>query len=169
MASKSACIFVTDDEFDSADLIHLIANAAGDDPEADLAPYVAQLFGDDVDADEAIVWRLFFSQPACTQCNRSATEPLTEGVHYVCGPHFELDYDRSIEQARELFGRLYDGAEFLPRAPDPDEIIVAGSEEDDEREATAESVTVDDIRESKEEVDAKPVADEITQGAADNA
>lgn len=75
---------------------------------------------------------MFFTIPACAHCitGASTASPASSGVHYLCGPHFELDYDRSIEEARRLFGELYADAEFLPRAPDPEEIIVAGSEED---------------------------------------
>lgn len=75
---------------------------------------------------------MYFNIPACAHCSTGAStpSPAASGVHYLCGPHFELDYDRSIEEARRLFGELYADEEFLPRAPDPEEIIVAGSAED---------------------------------------
>lgn len=76
---------------------------------------------------------MFFNIPTCGNCetgSSSNSSSSTDGVHYLCGPHFELDYDRSIEEARRLFGQLYADEDFLPRAPDPEEIIVAGSEED---------------------------------------
>ncbi|KAK8401361.1 hypothetical protein O3P69_002848 [Scylla paramamosain] len=45
------------------------------------------------------------------------------GNLYLCpGPNTDLDYDLAIEQARSIFGRMYPGEEFLPRAPDPEEI-----------------------------------------------
>lgn len=120
------------------------------DPATDLAPYVAQIFSA-ADATDAVVFSAFFSIPACGQCvggEQPPASPSSDGVHCVCGPYFELDYDRSIDEARTLFGKLYESEEFLPRAPDPEEIIVAGSDEDaaaaaeqtaDESVATAEN------------------------------
>lgn len=98
------------------------------DPASDLAPYIAVLLGAETSAED-IVFSAFFSIPECGQCGRRG-ESTDRGVHHVCGPYFELDYERSIDEARALFGRLYADEEFLPRAPDPEEILVAGSEED---------------------------------------
>ncbi|MPC07944.1 Rab proteins geranylgeranyltransferase component A [Portunus trituberculatus] len=45
------------------------------------------------------------------------------GNLYLCpGPNTDLDYDLAIEQARSIFGSMFLGEEFLPRAPDPEEI-----------------------------------------------
>jgi len=45
------------------------------------------------------------------------------------GPQHELDLDTAIQQAREIYRGVYPGEEFLPRAPDPEEIIIGGGEE----------------------------------------
>lgn len=36
----------------------------------------------------------------------------------------ELDYDESIRQSRLLYEKMYPGDEFLPKAPEPEEIII---------------------------------------------
>lgn len=36
-------------------------------------------------------------------------------------PVYELDHDRSILNAKRIFESIYEGAEFLPRAPDPED------------------------------------------------
>lgn len=127
-----------------ADIIHISCKAsASNDPQADIAPYVAQLFPVDADRD-CIVWSMHYTIPSCGQCGQSATASEASGIHYVCGPHFELDYEASLREARELFGKLYDTEEFLPRAPDPDDIIIAGSDEDEESAANVIETKVDD-------------------------
>jgi len=45
------------------------------------------------------------------------------------GPVFELDFDSTIERAAKLVNLLFPGEEFLPRAPDPEEIIIGGEDE----------------------------------------
>lgn len=47
-------------------------------------------------------------------------------IHIACGPFFELDYDESIRRAKSMFNEIYPNDEFLPRAPDPEEIIIEG-------------------------------------------
>ena len=36
----------------------------------------------------------------------------------------ELDYDESIRQSKLLYEKMYPGDEFLPKAPEPEEIII---------------------------------------------
>merc|ERR1712130_278925 len=44
------------------------------------------------------------------------------------GPRHELDLTLAIEAARSVHKRLYPEEEFLPRAPDPEEILIGGGE-----------------------------------------
>jgi hypothetical protein len=48
--------------------------------------------------------------------------PVNVGI--TSGPGQQLDYDHHVQEARLLFERLYPGEEFLPRAPDPEEIVI---------------------------------------------
>lgn len=44
------------------------------------------------------------------------------------GPLPELDCDAALEQAKQIFQGMFPGEEFLPRAPDPEEIDIFGEE-----------------------------------------
>jgi hypothetical protein len=48
----------------------------------------------------------------------------TGPIYSCCGPFIELDYDESIRQSRLLYEKIYPGDEFLPKAPEPEEIII---------------------------------------------
>ncbi len=84
---------------------------------------------------------------------------------YLCsGPRFELDYDASIAHCRATFEAMFPGEEFLPRAPEPEEIIIGDDEQEkegsknEEDNPAAEAQTV----ESKESEDASSEAVECS-------
>ena len=56
----------------------------------------------------------------------NATSSLPN-LHFCSGPEFELDYDEAIANAKVIFQKMYGSEEFLPRAPDPEEIILGGA------------------------------------------
>ena len=69
-------------------------------------------------------------------------------VHLVSGPSFELDYDVAIGNARRVFADMFGtDAEFLPRAPDPEEIVIGGVESNEE---SAETLDADKTTENTE-------------------
>ena len=87
-----------------------------------------------------MLWTLDFN---ITTENFEATKATTEpnsnqSLFLTSGPHFELDYDITIENARNLYANMFPEEPFLPRAPDPEEIILggdpAGGEEEEEDE-----------------------------------
>lgn len=106
-----------------SDLVHVTCRARSDAPKSDIEPYEQLLFNDNETHD--VLWSMYFNIPLCRQCNDPVKLPTNSFV--ACGPHFELDYDESIRVAKKLFIQIY-GAdeEFLPRAPDPEEIIIEG-------------------------------------------
>lgn len=57
-------------------------------------------------------------------------------------------------QAKEIFQRIYSAEEFLPRAPDPEEIIIEGtpSSNDAENVDFNSSISEDEIREKKKKL-----------------
>uniref|UniRef100_A0A7G3AL22 Rab proteins geranylgeranyltransferase component A n=2 Tax=Lutzomyia longipalpis TaxID=7200 RepID=A0A7G3AL22_LUTLO len=125
-------------------VIHITCDA-DIDPRLDLQPYVDQLLSTyESDVDEAttappeptdapaeaprraakkprILFSLYFTIPQCYKCDNY--DKLPDGVHLACGPYLELDYDTSIQQGRELFHKIYPDEEFLPRCPEPEEIV----------------------------------------------
>lgn len=101
----------------------MTCRARSDAPKSDIEPYEQLLFNDNETHD--VLWAMYFNIPSCRQCGDAVQLPTNAFV--ACGPYFELDYDESICMAKKLFSQIY-GAdeEFLPRAPDPEEIIIEG-------------------------------------------
>ena len=73
-------------------------------------------------------------------------------IDLVSGPSFELDYDVAIGNARRVFADMFGtDAEFLPRAPDPEEIVIGGGESyEDNVQESAETLDTDKTTESTE-------------------
>jgi len=91
-----------------------------EDPAADLALFTSQLFDH---SNAQIIFSSYFTIAA--QSNKSAA---AEHIYYTDPPTYELDYDAAIANARHIFGQLFADADFLPRAPDPEEIVVDGED-----------------------------------------
>ena len=69
-------------------------------------------------------------------------------IHFCNGPYYELDYDSTIEHAEKICKIIYPEDEFLPRAPDPEEIIIGGEPPNsDSKEAKEEHDEVVDSSE----------------------
>ena len=85
-----------------------------------------------------MLWTLDFNITTENFEATKATEPNSnQSLFLTSGPHFELDYDITIENARNLYANMFPEEPFLPRAPDPEEIILGGDpaggeEEEDE-------------------------------------
>ncbi|KAK7865799.1 hypothetical protein R5R35_001264 [Gryllus longicercus] len=73
-----------------------------------------------------VLWSLFFNCPETSQCDFSADVP--SNVFLCSGPDLDLDFEFSVKQAKEIFTKMYPESEFLPRAPDPEEIVLEGEE-----------------------------------------
>lgn len=72
----------------------------------------------------------------------------------------ELDYDESIKQTKLLYEKMYPGDEFLPKAPEPEEIIIG------DEDGTDESVNLGalaDLVDDSEKVESQSVADESSE------
>lgn len=71
-----------------------------------------------------------------------------ENVFLCPGPDLDLDYDLTIKEAEKIFRSVYPDLEFLPRAPDPEEIIIG--DESDDNGANENAGNVDFIRQNEE-------------------
>ncbi|KAH8418371.1 hypothetical protein KR222_004504 [Zaprionus bogoriensis] len=101
-------------------IFHLTTPAISEDPAADLAAFVAQIFQDNA---PQVLYSAYFTIAAHVDSTDTATP-----IFCTAPPAYELDYDAAIADARNIFGKLYEDAEFLPRAPDPEEIVVDGED-----------------------------------------
>ena len=50
-------------------------------------------------------------------------------VYRASGPLPELDFDLALTEAESIYSLIYPGEQFLPRAPDPEEIIIGEENE----------------------------------------
>ena len=77
---------------------------------------------------------------------------MIANVHLVSGPSFELDYDLAIGNARRVFADMFGtDAEFLPRAQDPEEIVIGGGESNEDNvQESAETLDADKTSEKTE-------------------
>lgn len=72
-----------------------------------------------------VLWSLYLNLPASDiKLNSSAPN----NIHLCSGPDLELDFDFAVNQAKEIFKTMYPDDDFLPRAPDPEEIVLEGDE-----------------------------------------
>ena len=78
-----------------------------------------EIFQTVMKSEPQILWTLDYKVKTETFCSN-----LSKNLFLTCGPHFELDYDVTIERAKKIFEEMFPEEPFLPRAPDPEEIIL---------------------------------------------
>lgn len=108
-----------------------------DGAKQDLQSFVETFFREDVkaetdedDSKPTIIFSSYFEIPSSTKGNDSAKDQ-SGPIYTSCGPFMELDYDESIRQAKLLYEKMYPGDEFLPKAPEPEEIIIGDEDATD--------------------------------------
>lgn len=103
-------------------ILYLWTKASLEKPENDLKPTVERIFKDN---SECIIWEFYYHQlikpqQDLTKMDQSAKVP---GLQITSPPCDDIDYSGNLEEAERLFHQMCPDQEFLPRAPDPDEII----------------------------------------------
>lgn len=73
-----------------------------------------------------LIWSAFFNLIDTTKCDLNSKTPANIFIASNSGVY--LDSDHSVIEARKLFSEAFPESEFLPRAPDPDEIILGGDD-----------------------------------------
>lgn len=101
-------------------IVYLWTQASSEEPESDLRMTVDRLYSGDKAC--CIVWKFYYHQLTTTQKRLQYDDKIT-GLHITCPPSSDIDYEDSISEAQQLFDRMFPGEDFLPRAPDPDEIV----------------------------------------------
>lgn len=107
-------------------VVHLTCPSVQETAEQDLAPAVKMLFdtspeGEDKSKPKAL-HILYFNVEDTTQA--PLNENCPPGLILVSSPGPYLDYEHPVNEAKEVFHRMYPNEEFLPRAPDPEEILL---------------------------------------------
>ncbi|XP_013118528.2 rab proteins geranylgeranyltransferase component A [Stomoxys calcitrans] len=124
-------------------VFHLTTSALSDNPQSDLEDFTQQIFNNAPEAP-TLLYSSYFSISGYEM--PSNTSPL---IHATAAPFYELDYDKSIENARSIFSKLYTDLEFLPRAPDPEEIVIEG----EDPKALSEQQLPDDLKAQLREIE----------------
>ncbi|XP_061164186.1 rab proteins geranylgeranyltransferase component A 2-like [Saccostrea echinata] len=115
---------------DSLYVVHLTKESEDDNkaPEESLQADVTKLFQEDSSGDEKpqIIWSLYYQQKINTggQCSN-----IPSNVTLVPGPGPEIDIDQAVTIARGIFEEAMPGEDFLPRPPNPEDIIFVDEEE----------------------------------------
>ncbi|KAG5680571.1 hypothetical protein PVAND_010068 [Polypedilum vanderplanki] len=137
-------------------LIHL-STTCQNGAKSDLQPFVETFLRHDHDAETeddtkpTILFSTYFEIPSSIKGHDYVSQQ--NGPIYSCSGAFsELDYDESIRQSRLLYSKMYPNDEFLPKAPEPEEIIIG--DDDDDREGNVNlGVLADLVPENKEDTD----------------
>ncbi|XP_077278479.1 rab escort protein isoform X2 [Temnothorax americanus] len=72
-----------------------------------------------------VLWSLYLNLPAS---DIKLSDSAPSNIHLCSGPDLELDFDFAVNQAKNIFKSMYPDEDFLPRAPDPEEIVLEGDE-----------------------------------------
>ncbi|XP_065368475.1 rab proteins geranylgeranyltransferase component A [Calliphora vicina] len=137
-------------------IFHLTTPALSDQPSLDLEPFVQQVFNSTTPTTPKLLYSSYFSISSYELENN-----LSSLIYNTAPPYYELDYDLSIDNVRGIFSKLYENAEFLPRAPDPEEIVIEG----EDPKALSEQQLPDDLREQLRELETFTEQMEIEEGS----
>ncbi|XP_073811629.1 rab escort protein [Musca autumnalis] len=122
---------------------HLTTTALSDNPQADLEAFTEQVFSFSQESPR-ILYSAFFTITGL-ELNAAGSSL----IQATAPPFYELDYDKSIQDARNIFSKLYADQEFLPRAPDPEEIVIDG----EDPKALSEQQLPDDLKAQLREIE----------------
>lgn len=104
-------------------IIYAWTQSASDNPEDDLRATVQRLFKSDT---SGIVWQFYYRQLTDNQSVFSGEPPQRQSSPglYITSPSCDdIDYASIVKESERIFKQMCPEEEFLPRAPDPDEII----------------------------------------------
>ncbi|KAF2893593.1 hypothetical protein ILUMI_12580 [Ignelater luminosus] len=127
-------------------------------PEEDFKHCVERLFGNSKNESETgekenllpnVLWSFYYTVP--NTVNLDLKNGIPKNIFVCPGPDLDLDYDPAIAQAKAIFNEIYPDLEFLPRAPDPEEIIIEG-EDNNNIVTEGENLTDQPIDEATEAV-----------------
>merc|ERR1719300_1527046 len=107
-------------------------------------------------SEDNLVYSLSFNQ---TSVNQASSCP---NIWPAPGPGPELDFDQAIADAKNIYNGMFPGEEFLPRAPDPEEIIFGEDEnKDQDNEENHQNVDSESTEVNPESTEVNP---ESTEG-----
>lgn len=103
-------------------LVYMWTKSSTANAKIDLNPIINQIFKDDI--KDAIIWKFYYQQLTGPQTGLIKTDEI-DGLFITSPPSNDIDYSHCISEAKQIFDKMFPNQEFLPRAPDPDEIITS--------------------------------------------
>ncbi|XP_052075829.1 rab proteins geranylgeranyltransferase component A-like [Mytilus californianus] len=130
-------------------VVHITMETENGDttPELDLQDIVKTLFQIEPSQDDGkpvIMWSMFFKREFYCDVTVDRTV-VPENVIVIPGPGPQLDLDIVVDQSRDIFENLMPGEDFLPRPPNPEDIIYI----DDAEKTVKDESNKSDFTESK--------------------
>nr|CAD7458034.1 unnamed protein product [Timema tahoe] len=119
---------------------HTQVGSSGEEGEFEKTPEVEQDL-----VKPQVLWCLYFNCLDTSSTDLSSNTP--EKVYLCSGPELDLDFEFAVQQARDIFGKMYPDLEFLPRAPDPEDIVLEGEEENDSAETDSKPENISSAEE----------------------
>lgn len=139
-------------------LVQIQTRAGKDDtPVGDLKPFVEEILKI---SGARLLWAAYFS----TQMKEEGTVSDIGGdqnIWFTSKPVYNSCYDDSIVEAREVFEKVYPGEEFLPMAPNPEDIKWPDEEGDRELEVEAGGEGAKEGDKEEENDDTDKVVDKV--------
>ncbi|XP_044253963.1 rab proteins geranylgeranyltransferase component A 2 [Tribolium madens] len=117
-------------------VVHLVSRQI-EGPQIDFKHIIQNLFGSE---KAKILWSCYFSIPDSNDLDLRCETP--KNVLLCPGPDIDLDYDYAVKNAKTIFMDIFPDCEFLPRAPDPEEIIIEGEPTEDQSNVDLKAETV---------------------------
>lgn len=147
-------------------IVHMTCRSVADDAQSDLKPVTDLLFNtsdSDVSGRPRVLWSLYFNIDNTSQRDLTSVD----NILVVGGPDELIDYDNAIAQARQVFDKMCPGEEFLPKAPNPEDIIYDDGETIGEQEAGFElqadsATTTTTTSDSTATADTKTISNIVT-------
>eukprot|EP00088_Acartia_fossae_P069360 TRINITY_DN9034_c0_g1_i3.p1 TRINITY_DN9034_c0_g1~~TRINITY_DN9034_c0_g1_i3.p1 ORF type:complete len:635 (-),score=150.86 TRINITY_DN9034_c0_g1_i3:281-2185(-) len=96
-----------------------------------------------------------------------SVETKMSNVYRASGPQPELDFDSALQEAENIYGRIFPGEEFLPRAPDPEEIIIGDDNETNSEKPTSENTEAETEADTIMKEESKAENDADTKDTSD--
>lgn len=103
-------------------LVHLSCLSMSETSKQDFLPIIEKLFStvQDSSGRPQLIWSLFYNISFVDNSVRSNSDNL----FVVDGPVFEMDYGKCISEAKSIFEKMFPNEEFLPKAPDAEDIVI---------------------------------------------
>ncbi|XP_046453961.1 rab proteins geranylgeranyltransferase component A 2-like [Daphnia pulex] len=90
-----------------------------------------------------IIWSLHFN----INEYESYADMLPLNMYSSPGPNSSMDFDNHVIQARNIFKSMFPDEDFLPRVPDPEDVILEGSAEEVVLQESLENQEVQNVHE----------------------